>query len=53
MHFFIFFSEYLVNNLPIKQSLDAIFFSNPHKGMKHSTVPDLFLFDIYHLTLKL
>jgi len=42
-----------VKNLPIKQSLDAIFSSNSHKGMKHSTVSNLFLFDINDLTLKL
>ena len=42
-----------VRNLPIKQSLDAIFSSNSYKGMKHSTVPDLFLFGINDLTLKL
>ena len=40
-------------NSPIKQSLQAIFFSNPHKCMEHSTISDLFLFDINDLSLKL
>jgi len=39
--------------ISIKQGLQAIFFGNPDKCMEHSTISDLFLFDINDLSLKL